>query len=155
MRLSFQTSQVTFTLEMAPDRRTGTASWPVASDDGRGVATAAIRNIEAAVACTKDHAGTFQLGVRPFDDYEEFEKWWPSAEAPARSKPMIEMFECGSKKPIRFSADNAHIPTWLVMRDGGTLYAGCGYQSREQLSELMHSVMALTSRRGDATDAVC
>ena len=101
----------------------------------------AIRNIEAAIASTKDHAGTFQLGVRPFDDYEEFDKWWPSAEAPARSEPVIELSECGSEKTLRISADNAHFPTWLVMRDGDTLYAGCGHRSREQLSELMGSVL--------------
>ena len=101
----------------------------------------AIRNIEAAVACTKDHAGAFELGVRPFDDYEEFDKWWPSAEAPARSEPVIELFECGSKKTLRISADIAHFPNWLVLRDGGTLYAGSGYRSRAQLSELMQSVL--------------
>jgi hypothetical protein len=101
----------------------------------------AIRNVEAAVACAKDHRGAFELGVLPFEHYEEFDKWWPSAQALARDEPKIQISECASGKTVRVSAGNKHIPSWLVLRDGMILYAGYGYLSRAQLSALMRSAV--------------
>jgi hypothetical protein len=125
-------------LEMAPESREpeldcGTwlvVAFPVWSSPVR-------QSVYAAVACAKDHGGKFQLGIRPFDSYEEFKKWWPARESPTAAKVLVAVHDEGARREIHISTDPSSNPIWLVLKDGLVLHQGGGPRSKEQLNQLM------------------
>jgi len=98
-------------------------------------------SVRAALACAKDYAGKFQLGVRPCDYHEEIYKWWPGGEAPSRSDPVLTVLG-GPRRNVHISSDHSSSPIWLVMRDGRVVYQEAGPRSKEQLSELIQAAQA-------------
>jgi hypothetical protein len=100
-------------------------------------------SVLAAVACAKDHGGKFQLGVRPFDSHDEIYKWWPDGEAPAAGKVSLAVRDEPPRREIHISTDPSSSPIWLVLRDGQVVHQGAGPRSKENLSELMQSVLHL------------
>lgn len=81
-------------------------------------------SVHAAIDCTKGYIGKFKLGVRPFNEYKEISKWWPISDASSASTYSI-----------------YEIPKWLVLRDGHVIYEGVGLRSKEQLDQLMRTIL--------------
>jgi hypothetical protein len=110
-------------LEMAPPSREAeldVGSWLiVAFAIWSGPARA---SVQIALDFAKASGGSFQLGVRPFDDHEELLTWWPSDSRRACMASIVK--------------DNLE-PVWLLLREGNTSYQGTGAKSAEQLKRLM------------------
>jgi hypothetical protein len=99
-------------------------------------------SVSAAIAVAKDYDGKFQLGVRPFDSYDEIYKWWPSSEAPSTAQVLLAVKEEGPRRELHISTDPSSSPLWLVLRDGQVIRHGAGPRSKEQLSEVMQGVFS-------------
>jgi hypothetical protein len=129
-------------LKMAPERmepELNSGVWLVVTFP---VWSAPVRHsVLAAVACAKDHGGDFQLGVRPFDSHEEVYKWWPVSEAPPAGEVLLAVRDEGTRREIHISTDPSSIPAWLVIRDGHVVHQGVGPRSKEQLGQLMQTIL--------------
>jgi hypothetical protein len=97
-------------------------------------------SVRAALACAKDYGGKFQLGVRPYDYYEEIFKWWPGGKVPSEGDQLLVAWD-EPRRELHISTDSSSSPIWLILRDGQVVNQGAGPYSRQQLSELMQSVL--------------
>jgi hypothetical protein len=98
-------------------------------------------SIHAAIACTKQYAGRFNLGIRPFDSHDEINKWWPTTELPAESKIFVTEVNDGQRREVHITTDNSTNPVWLILKNNRVVYQGSGVRSVEQLEEIMQSVL--------------
>jgi len=74
-------------------------------------------NIGVALSVVKEFNGKVFLGVRPFDNHDEIKKWCPEVKE-----------KYGS-------------PIWLVMKNGKLLKERTGLYSKEELKNLIQSVI--------------
>jgi hypothetical protein len=74
--------------------------------------------IDLALSVIKEFKGDVLLGVRPFDNYTEFNIWCPEVKE-----------KYGS-------------PIWLVLNNGNLLKEMVGVYSKEQLVQLLENVLA-------------
>ncbi len=129
-------------LKMAPEvmePELGSGTWlvvtfPVWSGPAR-------HSVQAAVACAKQYAGRFNLGIRPFDSHDEISRWWPTTDLPAESKTSVTEVNDGQRREVHIATDTSTDPAWLVLKDGQVVYRGTGARSAEQLTEMMQSVL--------------
>ena len=99
------------------------------------------QSVRAALACAIDHAGKFQLGIRPFNSHEEISKWWPLSNAPSPGQTLIAVSDEPSPREIHISTDPTSYPIWLVFRDASVVHQGRGPRTEEHLSQLMQTVL--------------
>ncbi|HEY8158975.1 MAG TPA: hypothetical protein VIF10_09770 [Methylobacter sp.] len=72
--------------------------------------------IQTALDVTKRFGGKLNLGLRPFDDLEELDAWYPRLE------------------------DDGHSPIWVLLRDGEVCMKRSGILTIEELVEMIGSV---------------
>lgn len=99
------------------------------------------QSVRAAIACAKQYAGKFHLGIRPYDYHEEISKWWPTTDLPVESKTSVTEINEGQRREVHIATDFSTDPAWLVLKDGQVVYRGTGARSAEQLGEVMQSVL--------------
>lgn len=96
-------------------------------------------SVRAAIACAKNAGGQFQLGIRPFDDYDEFSTWWPPSQAAPLATKSIASPQRASQRRLRISTDPHATPRWLVLRNGQVIAEEVGTRTVEELRELMQA----------------
>jgi hypothetical protein len=99
-------------------------------------------SVTAAMSCSKNFEGKFQLGVRPFNAHEELLRWWPNGSPPGPDKIIVAVKDEHGQRELHLSADLSYSPKWLVLRDGQIVYAGGGLRTQSQLGELMQKLLA-------------
>lgn len=99
----------------------------------------AIVSVHAAMDCAKEYQGAFQLGIRPFDAFQEFQRWWPSGHTPNKQGSSIHygsQATVSSKGDLRITVDPRGIPRWLGLREGSVVYSALGQRSLDDLKGL-------------------
>jgi hypothetical protein len=86
-------------------------------------------SVLAAIRAVKGHDGRIQLGVRPFDNYEEIFAWWPTgkdgAVAALKEFPSI---------------------GWVALHDGKVLYEGAGLKTEAEVDELIGQLLPVAGK---------
>lgn len=100
------------------------------------------RSVRAACSYAEGIDGKLQLGVRPFENYEEIVKWWPTSESPPRGAMLCHVNDASPLREVHIATDSSSYPMWLVLRDGAVLYEGAGPRTKEQIAQLVQAALA-------------
>jgi hypothetical protein len=107
------------------------------------------RSVYAAIDCVTQLSGRINLGIRPYEDYQENAKWWPTGvdiRLPSSGGSQMKVMDEEAGLAVHIFEGTSNSPIWLLMKNGEILYGGFGPRTAEQLSEIFKINVSVESK---------